>query len=96
MPLENAVVWRANRTIISREWADGAVIYDTVTGDTHHLTLHALQILLQLQNAPSTLLELAEHPLSANTAPPDAEDQDTIESIVHNLSSLGLVEPASP
>lgn len=92
---DNATQWRASRAIHSRQWADGAVIYDGVTGDTHHLTLRALQILLQIQihNAPCALPELSAHQL---TPSPSLEDQDTIEAIVLNLNALGLIEPVSP
>ena len=96
MVQDSAALWRASREIHSRQWADGAVIYDTVTGDTHHLTQRAFQILLQLQKAPCTLPDLAERLLSVFTPPPDAEDQDTIESIVLNLNALGLTEPTLP
>ena len=84
--------WQAQREFHCHHWVDGAVVYDTASGDTHHLTLAAFHILQRIQRSPCTLQGLAECLLSSS-APNDA-DHATIEAIVLNLNALGLIEPA--
>lgn len=90
MSHNDTTLWQANRAFYSRSWADGAVLYDAASGDTHHLTLLALQILRLLQNDPYTLPALSARVLAAEANTPN---QDTIEAIVLNLNALRLIEP---
>jgi len=91
-----AARWQVCREFHSKEWCDGAVVYDAASGDTHHLAPMAFQILAHLQACPCTQQELASRVLSSDSAAPDQPDQEslsTIESIVTDLSELGFIEP---
>lgn len=90
----HTVLWRATRKFEFRAWVDGAVLYDLGSGDTHALTLTALEILQLLQLTPCTLQDLVARLLASDA--PSAEDHATIEAIVLNLNALGLIEPAPP
>lgn len=86
--------WRTARAFEFRVWPDGAVLYDLGSGDTHALTLPALEVLQSIHHTPSTLKDLVTRLLPTDT--PSAEDHATIEAIVLNLNDLGLIESATP
>ena len=88
----DAIRWQACREFRSAEWPDGVVIYDTASGDTHHLTPAALQILNLIHDSPSTLKALAEVLPSGATA---EDSLSMIEAIVTDLTELGFIEPKS-
>jgi PqqD family protein of HPr-rel-A system len=81
--------WQAKRSLHVHAWADGAVLYDADSGDTHLLNQPAFEILQSLQRSPRTLLDLI-----AALAATSAEERATIEAIVLNLNALGLIEPS--
>lgn len=85
--------WRACREFHISEWPDGAVVYDTASGDTHHLTPAATQILNLIHDSPSTLQALTSRVLSSDSATPDQASLVMIEAIVTDLSKLGFIEP---
>lgn len=89
----DATRWRVCREFHSAEWPDGAVVYDMASGDTHHLTPAAVQILHLIHDSPCTLKALATRALSSNAATPDQESLVMIEAIVTDLSKLGFIEP---
>lgn len=74
------------------DWPDGAVLYDTASGDTHHLTPAAFTILSLLQNAPRTQEELAHCVLSSDVMPVDDESLAIIDATLSHLVELGLIE----
>ena len=88
----HTTLWRATRKFEFHAWVDGAVLYDLDSGDTHSLTLPALEILQLIRHTPCTLQDLAVRLLPSDA--PSAEDHVTIEAIVLNLNALGLIEPA--
>lgn len=93
MSKREAARWQVCREFHSKEWCDGAVVYDAASGDTHHLAPMAFQILAHLQASPYTQQELATRVLSSDPAAPDQESLLAIESIVTDLSELGFIEP---
>lgn len=70
------------------------MLYDLGSGDTHALTLPALEIFQNLQHTPRSLHDLTVQLFPDDT--PSASDHATIEAIVLNLNALGLIEPAPP
>lgn len=89
----DATRWQVCREFHSAEWPDGAVVYDTASGDTHHLAPAAVQILHLIHDSPCTLKALATRVLSSDSATPDQAPLLTIEAIVTDLSELGFIEP---
>ena len=85
--------WRVSREFHSAEWPDGAVVYDSASGDTHHLASAAIQIFNLILAAPCTLKALAACALASDAETPHPESLSAIEAIVTDLSELGLIEP---
>lgn len=85
--------WRVSREFHSAVWPDGAVVYDSASGDTHHLAPAAIQILNLILEAPCTLETLAACALASDVATSHPESLSAIEAIVTDLSELGLIEP---
>lgn len=85
--------WRVSREYRSKEWLDGAVLYDCASGDTHHLTPAAFRILSLLHNAQHTQEELARCVLSSGvTTTVDDEIIASIDATLAHLAELGLIE----
>jgi PqqD family protein of HPr-rel-A system len=86
--------WRRcdGREFVLREWEDGAVLYDAASGDTHHLSLAAAQVLHHLHNQPSTLEGLATGMLSSGQETADGQTFLALEALVEHLNKLGLIE----
>jgi PqqD family protein of HPr-rel-A system len=74
------------------EWPDGVVIYDTNSGDTHHLTPEAFWVLSLLHNVPRTQEELAHCVLSSDVMPVNDEILAIIDATLVHLVELGLIE----
>ena len=84
--------WRVCRDFQGREWLDGAVVYDTASGDTHQLALMAFQILTCIRDAPCTQEEILHCVLSSPSTKLDEENPEAINSVVQDLHTLGLIE----
>ena len=85
--------WRVCREFHCKEWADGAVVYDVASGDTHQLTLAASQILNLVHSAPCTRDEIASRALSStNTDVVDKETLVAIDGMLAHLMELGFIE----
>ena len=84
--------WRICRNFQGREWLDGAVVYDTASGDTHHLALLAFQILTCIRDAPCTQEEVLHRVLSSPSTKLNEESPETINAIVQDLHTLGFIE----
>jgi PqqD family protein of HPr-rel-A system len=84
--------WRVCREYRSKEWPDGAVLYDTASGDTHHLTPSAFRILSLLHAAPRTQEELAHCVLSSGVTKVGDENLAIIDATLAHLVELGLIE----
>jgi len=87
-----ATRWRTCREFQSKAWQDGVVLYDTASGDTHHLTPAAFQILSLLHNAPRTQEELARCVLLSDVTTVDDESLAMIDATLAHLEQLGLIE----
>lgn len=68
------------------------MLYDTASGDTHHLTPESARILSLLHDAPSTREELARCVLSSGETGVDDASLTMIDAILAHLVELGLIE----
>lgn len=68
------------------------MLYDTASGDTHHLTPDAFQILILLHTAPRTQEELAHCVLSSDVTMVDDDSLAIIDATLGHLEQLGLIE----
>jgi len=84
--------WQVCREFRVNEWLDGAVLYDTASGDTHHLAPVAFQILSLLLHAPRTQEELVRCVLSSDEMTVDDESLAMIDATLAHLAELGLIE----
>jgi len=83
--------WRVCRDYRYHVWLDGAVVYDTASGDTHHLTPAAFRILSLLVENPHTPEEVARM-LSSDVTAADDEGRAMIDATLAHLAELGLIE----
>ena len=84
--------WRLRRELHCKEWSDGAIFYDVASGDTHHLSLAASQILKLLQSAPCSREDIASKLLSSDTEAVDTELLLAIDGMLAHLLELGFIE----
>jgi PqqD family protein of HPr-rel-A system len=86
--------WRviSDSALRFRFWDDEFVVYNSLSGDTHLLGLTAAQILLKLQQAPSTAIALTESLAPLLNAKMDDEFVFQIEHILADLDTLALIE----
>ena len=70
------------------------MVYDTASGDTHHLTPAAALVLQLLGSSPRTTEELANCVLSSDPLGKGGENPADVDSILTHLANLGLIEPA--
>jgi PqqD family protein of HPr-rel-A system len=86
--------WRLRRDLHRKEWSDGAIFYDVASGDTHHLTLAASQILKLIQSAPCSREDIARSLLAADTEALDTDSLLAIDGMLAHLVELGFIESA--
>lgn len=89
--------WRlpSDQALYFHSWEDEFVVFNSLSGDTHLLGLLAGKILLQLQQAPSDAMALAESLAPLWQAGLDEELGFQIEPLLADLHALALIEPAS-
>lgn len=68
------------------------MLYDAASGDTHHLTPAAFQILSLLHLAPRTQEALARCVLSSDEMTVDDESLAMIDATLAHLVEIGLIE----
>ena len=85
-------LWRVvpGQSLACREWEDGAVLFNSLSGATHQLSDAALWLLDALAQAPASLATLADA-LRAQGA--GEIDPDQLTALLHDLNRLHLVEP---
>ena len=98
---EQAVIWGVVRDppCLWREWADGAVVYNEATGDTHRLNPLAAEMFHSLLAEPATLPQLTERVAHSIGIEIDEELARRVKAVVRQLRSFGLLyscEPALP
>ena len=88
----DARLWRVvpGQSLACREWEDGAVLFNSLSGATHQLSDAALWLLDALAQAPASPATLAAA-LHAKDA--GEVDPGQLAALLHDLNRLHLVEP---
>jgi PqqD family protein of HPr-rel-A system len=85
-------VWRA-ANLLMKSWDDGVIVYNLDSGTTHLLNPTAGQVLYYLADARASVGALSHRLASENDLESDAELDHTVEDLLMQLDSLGLIEP---
>ena len=87
-------VWRAAK-ILMKSWEDGVVVYNLDSGSTHLLNPTAGQVIYYLADAPGDVAALSHRLAAQNDLESDEELDHTVEDLLKQLDSLGLIEPVT-
>ena len=95
--MQDAVRWRLSQQFHfhnhSKEWPDGAVVYDPASGDTHHLALPAFQLLKMLSQTSYSAMDMARQFIPELEGITPDEVISDITLLLNDLHALGLIEP---
>ena len=91
--------WRlvAPDLLASRSWDDELVVYNDVTGNTHHLSVLGGAVMTMLRSHPSGITLSALVRRIADDAGTDADDElaGAVEATLAHLAELKLAAPLS-
>ena len=85
MPDANALVWRI--------WDDEFLIYNTASGQTHHLNLLAGEALRSLEDEAARMHELVRRLADQFEIAEDSPSLQAIDQLIHEFDALGLIAP---
>jgi len=80
---------------LCRSWDDEAVVYDTLTGDTHLLEPLAAELMTHLRQGEHTLQDTAQHLSDCFFFPVEDDILDIVESTLKRLESIGIAVAVS-
>lgn len=94
MEREPAKRWQRNPAtrFASRAWADEAVVYDALTGDTHLLEPLSTELLRRLEAGPKTSDELAAALAADFEFAPEDDVPALTAGALAKLRELGMVD----
>jgi len=75
------------------QWGNEWVMYHGASGDTHLLDSLAVEVLKELQRAPSTTAGLVEGFIQDGDAESRRQLSDYIDSLFTTLARFGVIEP---
>ena len=87
VPDANALVWRI--------WDDEFVVYNTASGQTHHLNLLAGEALRSLAASPANGRELVRRLADQFAIAEDSPPLQMTDRLIHELDELGLIAPST-
>jgi len=87
VPDANALVWRI--------WDDEFLVYNTASGQTHHLNLLAGEALRSLEAEAAHGHELAHRLADQFEIAEDSPPLLMIDRLIHELDELGLIAPST-
>ncbi len=87
-------VWRA-ANLLMKSWDDGVIVYNLDSGTTHLLNPTAGQVLYYLADAHASAGALSHRLACENDLESDQELDHTVEDLLKQLDSLGLIEPVT-
>ena len=90
--------WRINspKSIHIKHWGDEAVVYDTVSGNTHLVGAAAAHILAQILASPSDAGTLTQALFPTEEQQPVNDAMEKVESILAQLADIALISSATP
>jgi PqqD family protein of HPr-rel-A system len=87
VPDANALAWRA--------WHDEFLVYNTASGQTHHLNLLAGEALRSLEAEAADVCELIRRLANQFEIAEDSPPLQMIDRLIHELDELGLIAPST-
>jgi len=87
VPDANALVWRI--------WDDEFLIYNTASGQTHHLNLLAGEALRSLAAAAASVRELVSRLADEFAIAEDSPPLQMTDRLICELDKLGLIAPSN-
>jgi PqqD family protein of HPr-rel-A system len=78
-----------------REWDEEFVLFNNLSGDTHLLGISAIYLLQALQGRAAECSELADSLCASLEIERDADVEDDVRNLLHDLQSQYLVETVS-
>jgi PqqD family protein of HPr-rel-A system len=85
VPASNGLQWR--------ELDDEFLVYNSASGQTHHLNFLAGEALRSLENEAARTHELVRRLANQFEIPEDSPSLQTIDQLIHELDELGLIAP---
>lgn len=79
-------------SLIIEEWEEVAVLYHSLSGQTHQLNDFAIEALKLIQENPATISSLAERIAAIFEVEDNAELRSQIEELVREFDNLALIE----
>jgi len=94
---EGVTVWRVPlRNMFSwRVWDDEFLVYNTASGQTHHLNFLAGEALRSLEAEPASASELVCRLADQFEIAQDSPPLQTIDRLIREFDELGLIAPST-
>src|SRR5947208_1548471 len=92
-PEDGATVWQVPREnmLTWRVWDDEFLIYNTASGQTHHLNFLAGEALRSLEAEPASASELVRRLAEQFEIAEDSPPLQMIDSLIREFDELGLI-----
>ena len=87
VPSENMLAWRV--------WDDEFLIYNTASGQTHHLNFLAGEALRSLEAEPGSASELVRRLAEQFEIAEDSPPLQMIDRLIQQFEELGLIAPST-
>ena len=87
VPDANALVWRI--------WDDESLVYNTASGQTHHLNLLAGEALRSVEAKAACRRELVRRLVEQFEIAEDSPPLQLIDRLIRELDELGLIAPST-
>ena len=96
-PEEGATVWRVPLTnmLAWRAWDDEFLVYNTASGQTHHLNFLAGEALRSLEAQPGSASELVRRLADQFEIMQDSPQLQMIDRLIRQFDELGLIAPST-
>ena len=88
--------WAVPKGLAWRIWDDEFLVFNTASGQTHHLNLLAGEALRSLEAEPARTPELVRRLASQFEIAEDSPLLQAIDRLIHELDELGLIAPSTP
>jgi PqqD family protein of HPr-rel-A system len=88
VPEANALAWRI--------WGDEFFVYNSASGQTHHLNLLAGEALRSLEAEAADVCELIRRLANQFEIAEDSPPLKMVDRLIHELDELGLIAPSTP